>query len=84
MFEKSPKLSIPNVGFLETAVKGITAINVMQLTRLYFQSPLCFTLIAPKGPFAVFCTKLDPQLCFDVCVFDMCASNGDGKLLCNG
>lgn len=36
-----------------------------------------------KGPFAICHRKLDPQSYFDDCVFDLCAANGDGDVLCN-
>lgn len=43
----------------------------------------CGILRAPNGPFAVCHSKLSPQSYFDDCLFDICASNGDGKVLCD-
>uniref|UniRef100_A0A3B4XQ41 Fc gamma binding protein n=1 Tax=Seriola lalandi dorsalis TaxID=1841481 RepID=A0A3B4XQ41_SERLL len=50
---------------------------------VFSKSTYCGVVTAPKGPFAVCHSKLDPEPYFEDCVFDVCASNGDGKVLCN-
>lgn len=50
---------------------------------VFSKSTYCGIITAPKGPFASCHHKLNPQPFFDNCVFDLCASNGDGNVLCS-
>ncbi|XP_069394027.1 IgGFc-binding protein isoform X1 [Paralichthys olivaceus] len=83
LFGKSWKVTIPGV-VCNDGCEGDFCPKCDQARRAVFSKPTyCGILTAPKGPFAVCHSKLDPQLYFDDCVFDVCASNGDGKVLCN-
>lgn len=50
---------------------------------VFSKSTYCGIATAPNGPFAICHSKLNPKPYFDDCVFDLCASNGDGAVLCN-
>lgn len=50
---------------------------------LFSKSTYCGIMTAPNGPFKNCHDKLDPKLFFDDCVFDVCASNGEGSVLCD-
>uniref|UniRef100_A0A3P9H1N3 Fc fragment of IgG binding protein n=1 Tax=Oryzias latipes TaxID=8090 RepID=A0A3P9H1N3_ORYLA len=83
VFGKSWKVAIPNV-VCENGCQGNECADCDPAHKDVFSKPAyCGILTAPKGPFAVCHSKLDPQSYFDDCVFDVCASNGDGKVLCD-
>ncbi|XP_068180237.1 IgGFc-binding protein [Antennarius striatus] len=52
-------------------------------TAVFSNSDYCGAVTAPKGPFADCHSKVNPQPYFNDCVFDLCASNGDEKVLCD-
>ncbi|XP_071325188.1 IgGFc-binding protein [Trachinotus anak] len=83
VFGKSWKVTIPNV-VCENGCEGNNCPKCDAARKAVFSKPAyCGIVTAPKGPFAVCHSKLDPKPYFDDCVFDVCASNGDGKVLCN-
>lgn len=83
VFGKSWKVAIPNV-VCENGCQGNECPDCDPAHKDVFSKPAyCGILTAPSGPFAVCHSKLDPQPYFDDCVFDVCASNGDGKVLCD-
>ncbi|KAM9724184.1 IgGFc-binding protein isoform 1-T1 [Menidia menidia] len=82
-FGKSWKVTIPNV-VCENGCEGKNCPDCDQAHKAVFsKTTYCGILTSPKGPFAACHSKLDPQSYFDDCVFDMCVSNGDGKVLCD-
>uniref|UniRef100_A0A3Q1GW32 Fc gamma binding protein n=1 Tax=Acanthochromis polyacanthus TaxID=80966 RepID=A0A3Q1GW32_9TELE len=82
-FGKSWKVTIPNV-VCENGCEGNDCPKCDPARKAVFsKSTYCGIVTAPKGPFAACYSILDPQPYFDDCVFDVCASNGDGKVLCN-
>ncbi|KAM3613584.1 uncharacterized protein V6R79_001825 [Siganus canaliculatus] len=82
-FGKSWVVSIPNV-VCENGCKGKNCPNCDKTRKaLFAKSTYCGIITAPKGPFAVCHRKLKPKPYFDDCVFDVCASNGDDKVLCD-
>uniref|UniRef100_A0A665VUJ8 Fc fragment of IgG binding protein n=1 Tax=Echeneis naucrates TaxID=173247 RepID=A0A665VUJ8_ECHNA len=83
VFGKSWMLTISGV-VCENGCEGNNCPNCDPARKAVFsKSTYCGIVMAPKGPFAVCHSKLDPKPYFDDCVFDVCASNGDGKVLCN-
>lgn len=50
---------------------------------LFSKSTYCGIMTAPNGPFKICHDKLDPKPYFDDCLFDVCASNGEGSVLCD-
>ncbi|KAJ4930907.1 hypothetical protein JOQ06_025210, partial [Pogonophryne albipinna] len=83
VFGKSWKVTIPNV-VCENGCKGKNCPVCDPARKAVFsKSTYCGIVTAPNGPFAACHSKLDPQPHFADCVFDVCASNGDGKVLCN-
>ncbi|KAK2910366.1 hypothetical protein Q8A73_008081 [Channa argus] len=82
-FGKSWKVTIPNV-VCENGCEGNTCPDCDPARKAVFSKPTyCGIVTAPSGPFAVCHSKLNPQPYFNDCVFDVCASNGDGKVLCD-
>lgn len=82
-FGKSWKVSSPNVA-CENGCKGNNCPYCKPaLTAVLSTFTYCGILTAPQGPFAACNSYLNPQSYFDNCVFDVCASNGDEKVLCN-
>uniref|UniRef100_A0A3Q3INE2 VWFD domain-containing protein n=1 Tax=Monopterus albus TaxID=43700 RepID=A0A3Q3INE2_MONAL len=82
-FGKSWKVTIPNV-VCNDGCEGNSCPKCDPTRKAIFSKPTyCGIVTAPTGPFAVCHSKLDPQPYFDNCVFDLCASNGDGNVLCN-
>lgn len=82
-FGKSWKITIPNV-VCENGCEGDNCPNCAAAPKAVFSKPsYCGIISAPKGPFVACHSKIDPQLYFDDCVFDLCASNGEGNVLCN-
>ncbi|XP_035492191.1 IgGFc-binding protein [Scophthalmus maximus] len=82
-FGKSWKVTVPNV-VCANGCEGDRCPQCEPARKAVFSKPTyCGIVTAPNGPFAVCHSTLDPQSYFDNCVFDVCASNGDGKVLCN-
>ncbi|KAM7382747.1 hypothetical protein PAMP_002464 [Pampus punctatissimus] len=82
-FGKSWQVTIPNV-VCENGCKGNTCPTCDPARKAVFsKSTYCGIVTEPKGPFAVCHSKLDPKPYFNDCVFDVCASNGEGKVLCD-
>ncbi|XP_072317584.1 IgGFc-binding protein-like [Eucyclogobius newberryi] len=82
-FGKSWKVNIPNV-VCSNGCEGNECPNCDEARKAVFsRSTYCGIITAPQGPFSECHSKLDPQLYFDDCVFDVCASNGEGKVLCD-
>ncbi|KAK7886664.1 hypothetical protein WMY93_026285 [Mugilogobius chulae] len=82
-FGKSWKVTIPNV-VCSNGCEGNNCPNCDSCHKAVFSKPTyCGIMTAPKGPFAECHSKLDPQPYFDDCVFDVCASNGEGNVLCD-
>uniref|UniRef100_A0A3B3ZMR6 VWFD domain-containing protein n=1 Tax=Periophthalmus magnuspinnatus TaxID=409849 RepID=A0A3B3ZMR6_9GOBI len=82
-FGLSWKVTIPNV-VCSNGCEGNTCPNCDSVRKAVFSKPTyCGIITAPKGPFAECHSKLDPQPYFDDCVFDVCVSNGEGKVLCD-
>ncbi|KAM4568117.1 IgGFc-binding protein [Fundulus diaphanus] len=82
-FGKSWKVTIPNV-VCENGCEGDNCPKCDAAHSAVFSKPTyCGIIAAPKGPFAACHSKIDPQLYFDDCVFDLCASNGEGNVLCD-
>lgn len=82
-FGGSWKVTIPNV-VCENGCEGNNCPNCDPAQKAVFsKSTYCGVLTEPKGPFAGCHSKLSPQPYFDDCVFDLCASNGDGDVLCD-
>lgn len=82
-FGTSWKITIPNV-VCENGCQGNNCPNCHPANKAVFsKSTYCGIVTDPKGPFAVCHSKLNPKPYFDDCVFDVCASNGEGKVLCS-
>ncbi len=82
-FGKSWKVTIPNV-VCGNGCEGKNCPNCDPIRKaLFSKSAYCGIVTASNGPFADCHSKLEPQSYFDDCVFDVCASNGDGKVLCD-
>ncbi|GAA6219039.1 IgGFc-binding protein-like [Lates japonicus] len=82
-FGKSWKVTIPNV-VCGNGCEGDFCPKCDSARKAVFSKPTyCGIVTAPNGPFAACHSKLNPQPYFADCVFDVCASNGDGKVLCN-
>lgn len=83
VFGTSWKITIPNV-VCENGCEGDKCPNCDPARKDVFSKPTyCGIVTSPQGPFAVCHSKLAPQPYFNDCVFDLCASNGDGKVLCD-
>ncbi|KAM9309078.1 IgGFc-binding protein [Pholidichthys leucotaenia] len=82
-FGKSWKVKLPNV-VCKNGCRGNTCPKCDPIRKAVFSKfTYCGIITAPKGPFADCHRKLDPKSYFDDCMFDMCASNGEGEVLCN-
>ncbi|XP_054904027.1 IgGFc-binding protein [Poeciliopsis prolifica] len=82
-FGTSWKITIPNV-VCENGCEGDKCPNCDAAYKAVFSKPsYCGIIAAANGPFAACHSKIDPQLYFDDCVFDLCASNGEGNVLCD-
>lgn len=82
-FALSWKVAIPGV-LCSNGCRAGTCLNCPSNRKAVFSaSHYCGIATADKGPFAICHSKLDPQSYFDNCVFDLCAANGDGDVLCN-
>lgn len=83
MFGTSWKVTIPNV-VCENGCEGDKCPNCDAAHKAVFSKPTyCGIIAAANGPFVACHSKIDPQLYFDDCVFDLCASNGEGNVLCD-
>lgn len=82
-FGASWKVNIPGVA----CNNGCTGKNCggckPQPRALFSKSIYCGAMRAREGPFNICHSKVDPKLFFDDCVFDVCASNGEGSVLCD-
>ncbi|XP_040923803.1 IgGFc-binding protein [Betta splendens] len=83
MFGTSWKVAIPNVA-CENGCEGAKCPTCDQARRDVFSNlDYCGIITAPRGPFSACHSKVAPQPYFEDCVFDVCVSNGDGKVLCD-
>uniref|UniRef100_A0A3B3TRJ8 Fc gamma binding protein n=1 Tax=Poecilia latipinna TaxID=48699 RepID=A0A3B3TRJ8_9TELE len=83
VFGTSWKITIPNV-VCENGCEGDKCPNCDAAHKAVFSKPTyCGIIAAANGPFVACHSKIDPQLYFDDCVFDLCASNGEGNVLCD-
>uniref|UniRef100_A0A3B3XU29 VWFD domain-containing protein n=1 Tax=Poecilia mexicana TaxID=48701 RepID=A0A3B3XU29_9TELE len=83
VFGTSWKITIPNV-VCENGCEGDKCPNCDAAHKAVFSKPsYCGIIAAANGPFVACHSKIDPQLYFDDCVFDLCASNGEGNVLCD-
>lgn len=82
-FGASWKVNIPGV-VCENGCQGKNCPNCKDTRKALFSKPTyCGIMTAPNGPFKICHDKLDPKQYFDDCVFDVCASNGEGSVLCD-
>ncbi|XP_039662365.1 IgGFc-binding protein-like isoform X2 [Perca fluviatilis] len=83
VFGKSWRITIPNVVCEDGCEGNKCPVCDPARKAVFSKSTYCGIVTAPNGPFAACHSILDPQPYFADCVFDVCASNGDGKVLCN-
>ncbi|XP_076016838.1 IgGFc-binding protein-like [Genypterus blacodes] len=82
-FGKSWQVTTANI-VCDNGCEGNNCPNCEPAQKTLFSKPTyCGIATTPNGPFAVCHSKLEPKLYFNDCVFDVCASNGDGKVLCD-
>lgn len=82
-FGTSWKVTIPNV-VCENGCEGDNCPKCDPARKdVFSKTTYCGILTDSKGPFTGCHNKLSPQPYFDDCVFDLCASNGDGDVLCH-
>lgn len=82
-FGASWKVNIPGVA-CANGCKGKNCPDCKAPRKALFStSTYCGIMTAPNGPFKICHDKLNPQQFFDDCVFDVCASNGEGSVLCD-
>lgn len=82
-FGASWKVNIPGAVCIN-GCEGKTCPNCKAPRKALFStSTYCGIMTAPNGPFKICHDKLDPKAYFDDCVFDVCASNGEGNVLCD-
>lgn len=82
-FGASWKVNIPGVACNNGCMGKNCATCKPQRRALFSNSIYCGVMRARKGPFGICHGKVDPKLFFDDCVFDVCASNGEGNVLCD-
>ncbi|XP_035236114.1 IgGFc-binding protein-like [Anguilla anguilla] len=83
VFGAAWKVAIPGV-VCDDGCSGNNCPKCDPKQKEVFQKPsYCGILTDPKGPFAVCHAKLDPVPYFNDCIFDICTSNGDRKVLCD-
>ncbi|XP_032374142.1 IgGFc-binding protein isoform X1 [Etheostoma spectabile] len=83
VFGKSWRVTIPNVVCEDGCEGNNCPVCDPARKAVFSKSTYCGIVTAPNGPFTACHSILDPQPYFADCVFDVCASNGDGKVLCN-
>ncbi|XP_061110253.1 IgGFc-binding protein-like [Conger conger] len=77
------KVAIPGV-VCDDGCSGNKCPTCNPKQKAIFQKPsYCGILSDPKGPFAACHAKLDPEPYYADCIFDICTSNGDRKVLCD-
>ena len=77
------KVAIPGV-VCDDGCSGNKCPKCNPKQKAIFQKPTyCGILTDPKGPFAACHAKLKPAPYFADCIFDICTSNGDRKVLCD-
>ncbi|KAJ8289756.1 hypothetical protein GJAV_G00004980 [Gymnothorax javanicus] len=77
------KVAIPGV-VCDDGCSGNKCPKCNPKQKAIFEGPdYCGILKNPKGPFAACHAKLNPAPYFDDCIFDLCASKGDRKVLCD-
>lgn len=82
-FGGSWKVNIPNVE-CSNGCEGSNCPECDTAHKTVFSTTsYCGIMTDPQGPFAACHSVVDPKPFFDDCVFDVCASNGDGKILCD-
>uniref|UniRef100_A0A4W5K3S9 VWFD domain-containing protein n=1 Tax=Hucho hucho TaxID=62062 RepID=A0A4W5K3S9_9TELE len=82
-FGKSWKVAIPGKVCDDGCAQN-TCLKCDPARRAVFEKPhYCGVISSPNGTFATCHSKLDPEPYFNDCIFDMCASEGDGKVLCD-
>lgn len=82
-FGKSWEVSIPGV-VCGNGCEGNACPKCDPARKAVFEkTTYCGIVTAPKGPFAACHSKLDPRPYFNDCMFDVCAANGDGQVLCD-
>ncbi|KAF7665729.1 hypothetical protein LDENG_00132510 [Lucifuga dentata] len=82
-FGKSWNVTIPNVVCQNGCEEEYCPKCDPALKDVFSRPTYCGIVTAPKGPFAACHSILDPKPYFNDCVFDVCASDGDGKVLCD-
>ncbi|KAG7469170.1 hypothetical protein MATL_G00126120 [Megalops atlanticus] len=82
-FGASWKVAIPGV-VCDDGCAGNDCPKCDAKLKAVFQQPgYCGILTDPKGPFAACHAKLDPVPYFNDCIYDICVSQGDRKVLCD-
>lgn len=82
-FGASWKVQIPGVA-CNNGCTGKKCPDCKPKQKAWFsRSTYCGIMTARKGPFTSCHGKVDPKPFFDDCVFDVCASNGEGSVLCD-
>lgn len=82
-FGASWKVAIPRVSCVN-GCSGHTCPTCLAKHKGVFSTPsYCGVATDSKGPFASCHSKVNPTSYFNDCVYDLCASNGDGQVLCN-
>ncbi|XP_066575341.1 IgGFc-binding protein [Amia ocellicauda] len=82
-FGSAWKVSIPDV-VCDDGCGEDTCPRCDPKRRAIFEQPgYCGILTAPQGPFAQCYSKINPEIYFNNCIYDLCMSEGDGKVLCN-
>uniref|UniRef100_H2RJX0 Fc gamma binding protein n=1 Tax=Takifugu rubripes TaxID=31033 RepID=H2RJX0_TAKRU len=82
-FGASWKVKIPGAVCLDGCKGKSCPTCKAPLKALFSTSTYCGIMTAPNGPFKICHDKLDPKPYFDDCIFDVCASNGEGSALCD-
>ncbi|XP_043935264.1 LOW QUALITY PROTEIN: IgGFc-binding protein-like [Protopterus annectens] len=82
-FGASWKVNVPGAkcddGCSETTCPTCSA----DKTALFKNENYCGILTNPEGPFTACHKIIDPNTYFNDCVYDLCAGNGERKVLCN-
>ncbi|KAK1155085.1 IgGFc-binding protein-like, partial [Acipenser oxyrinchus oxyrinchus] len=82
-FGEAWKVSIPGV-VCSSACDGSTCPVCDKNRQAIFEKPnYCGIINDPKGPLAACYVKISPENYFSNCIYDLCMSNGDTKVLCH-
>ncbi|XP_018601004.2 IgGFc-binding protein isoform X1 [Scleropages formosus] len=77
------KVAIPGV-MCDNGCSGNTCPDCLPGLKAIFENPsYCGILKVPNGPFSACYNKLDPTPYFNDCVYDLCASDGNRKVVCD-